>query len=545
MATIENNVLIRAKDSSDNDQLFYPVTKLENVNGLQSALDGKAASSHGTHVSYSTTAPVVAGTASAGSAETVARSDHVHPAQTSVSGNAGTASKWETARNINGMTVQGDADRTNYGTCSTEASAAFKEVDCPGFALVPGAEITVKFTNGNIANNPVLSVNNTEAKPMRYRGVPIPLSRLAENSIHTFRYDGTYYSLVGDLDGNNYGTCSTSASEAAKTVNCQGFALTGGAEITVKFTKGNTAENPTLNVNKTGAKPMYYRGAAIPSSCLAANSTHTFRYNGTNYELVGEISANHGTHVTFSTSDPVVAGTASAGSAETVARSDHVHPAQIDVSGNAGTASKWKTARYINGMTVQGDADRTNYGDCRDMDRVVAKTVWCPGFVEMIGAEITVKFVYGNIAENPTLSVNNTNARPMFYRGAPIPKNCLARNSMYTFRHTGSGYELVGELNRPNYAICSTSASKAAKSVICEGFEPLPGAEITVKFTNGNTAENPTLEVGTGVKNTGVRPIYYRGAPIPSSGLAANGTYTFRCDGTNYDIVGDIITNNT
>ena len=541
MATIENNVLIRAKDSSDNDQLFYPVTKLENVNGLQSALDGKAASSHGTHVSYSTTDPLVAGTASAGSAETVARSDHVHPAQTSVSGNAGTASKWQNAININGMTVQGDADRNNYGTCSTEASAAFKTVDCPGFALVPGAEITVKFTNGNTANNPVLDVNNTNAKPMRYRGSPIPLSRLAPNSIHTFRYDGTYYNFVGDLDGTNYGTCRTAADTAAKTVGCEGFALTGGAEITVKFTKGNTAENPTLNVNKTGAKPMYYRGAAIPSSCLAANSTHTFRYDGTNYELVGEISTNHGTHVTFSTSDPLVAGTASAGSAETVARSDHVHPAQIDISGNAETASKWKTVRYINGIAIQGDANRTNYGDCRDMDRVVAKTVYCPGFAQVFGAVIIVKFFYGNIAENPTLNVNNTGARPIYYRNGPLPKTCLARNSVHAFIFAGGYYELVGELNRPNYGICSTKANTAAKIVDYKDFYLIPGTEFTVKFTNGNTAENPTLNVG----GTGAKPMYYRGAAIPSSCLAANSTYTFVYDGTNYDIVGDIITNNT
>ena len=267
--------------------------------------------------------------------------------------------------------------------------------------------------------------------------------------------------------------------------------------------------------------------------------------NGLQSALDGKAASSHGTHVSYSTTDPLVAGTASAGSAETVARSDHVHPAQIDVSGNAGTASKWKTARYINGIAIQGDANRTNYGECRDMDRVVAKTVYCPGFAEVYGSVIIAKFCYGNTAENPTLSVNNTHARPIYYRGAPIPKTFLARNSIYTFVNAGSYYELVGELNRTNYGICSTSASKAKKTVTIEGFEPITGAEITVKFTNGNTAENPTLEVSTGSVNTGAKPMYYRGAAIPSSGLAANGTYTFRYDGTNYDIVGDIITNNT
>lgn len=56
---------------------------IADVSGLQSALDGKAASSHGTHVSYATTAPKMDGTASAGSASTVARTDHVHPTDTS------------------------------------------------------------------------------------------------------------------------------------------------------------------------------------------------------------------------------------------------------------------------------------------------------------------------------------------------------------------------------------------------------------------------------------------------------------------------------
>lgn len=92
--------------------------------------------------------------------------------------------------------------------------------------------------------------------------------------------------------GSNYGTCSTVASNAAKTVNCTGFALIPGAGITVKFTVTNTAINPTLNVNNSGAKPIYYRGAVIPANTLAANHTYTFRYNGSQWELVGDINTN-------------------------------------------------------------------------------------------------------------------------------------------------------------------------------------------------------------------------------------------------------------
>ena len=61
---------------------------------------GAAPASHGTHVTYRKSEPLVAGNASAGSEDTVSRGDHVHPAQTSVSGNAGTATKFESAQSV-------------------------------------------------------------------------------------------------------------------------------------------------------------------------------------------------------------------------------------------------------------------------------------------------------------------------------------------------------------------------------------------------------------------------------------------------------------
>ena len=56
---------------------------VSDITNLQSILDGKASTSHGTHVTYSSTSPLIDGTASVGSASTVARSDHRHPIDTS------------------------------------------------------------------------------------------------------------------------------------------------------------------------------------------------------------------------------------------------------------------------------------------------------------------------------------------------------------------------------------------------------------------------------------------------------------------------------
>lgn len=94
-------------------------------------------------------------------------------------------------------------------------------------------------------------------------------------------------SFDGSADRSNYGSCSTAAGTNAKTVSCKGFTLVTGAEITVKFLYTNTASNPTLNVNSTGAKSIYYKDSAIASGVLVANGVYTFRYDGTNYNLVG------------------------------------------------------------------------------------------------------------------------------------------------------------------------------------------------------------------------------------------------------------------
>ena len=111
----------------------------------------------------------------------------------------GSATKWLTARNINGMSVDGSANRVNYGTCSIAGQT--KTVDCPGFVLVTGAEITVKFTTPNISYEPTLNVNGTGDIPIYYKGSTFDTpSYLAKNGTYTFRYNGTQYDLVGDLD---------------------------------------------------------------------------------------------------------------------------------------------------------------------------------------------------------------------------------------------------------------------------------------------------------------------------------------------------------
>lgn len=250
----------------------YNGSSAKSINITPSSI-GAAATSHGTHVTYSTTAPSALGTASAGSASTVSRGDHVHPLQTTISGNAGSATKLATARNINGMSFDGSANRTNYGTCSTAAATAAKTVSCTGFSLVTGAEITVKFTVTNTASNPTLNVNGTGAKAIYYRGTAISAGYLAANRTYTFRYNGTQYELVGDvnIDTNTTYTIGTSSVAGITKLYTGTGTNTDGAMTQAAITdalsnKASSTHNHSASNITSGTLPITRGGTGLTST---------------------------------------------------------------------------------------------------------------------------------------------------------------------------------------------------------------------------------------------------------------------------------------
>lgn len=89
-----------------------------------------------------------------------------------------------------------------------------------------------------------------------------------------------------------YGTCSTSASTAAKSVTCSGFTLSTGSRVSVKFTYSNTNTSATLNVNGTGAKSIRTGSAVetIKTYTWPAGATVEFCYNGTYWVICAPIS---------------------------------------------------------------------------------------------------------------------------------------------------------------------------------------------------------------------------------------------------------------
>ena len=131
------------------------------------------------------------------------------------------------------------------------------------------------------------------------------------NSSHTHTIDNITDIAVG--------TCSTSATTVAKTVTVTNFTLRTGAIALIKFTYANTVANPTMNINSTGAKPIFYNGIAVPTDLINANDLVTMMYDGTNWVINGVL--DYGTTTTASS----YGGTASAGTSSKVAREDHKH----------------------------------------------------------------------------------------------------------------------------------------------------------------------------------------------------------------------------
>ena len=102
----------------------------------------------------------------------------------------------------------------------------------------------------------------------------------------TIKQDGITGATV-----NRFGTCSTAADTAAKTVSITTgtFSLEAGARVSVKFSNANTASTPTLNVASKGAKNIFHKGVQITTGGNKAllAGVCDFIYDGTQWHLVG------------------------------------------------------------------------------------------------------------------------------------------------------------------------------------------------------------------------------------------------------------------
>lgn len=190
-----------------------------------------------------------------------------------------------------------------------------------------------------------------------------------------------------------FGTCSTAASTTAKTVTVTGnlTSLTAGVSVRVLFTYGNTASNPTLNVNNLGAIAIQkVSGTSAGSGAWSAGEVKDFVLNGTGTSrrwvmvdgaptnlgnVTGTLGAsNGGTGLTSSPSMLTNLGSTSA--ADVLAASPRPGVTGTLGLGNGGTGAATAAAAIhglINGLTAITGANLAS-GDLVGIDDVSAST---------------------------------------------------------------------------------------------------------------------------------------------------------------------------
>ena len=420
------------------------------TSSIQTQLNGKAATSHGTHVSYSTSAPLANGTASAGTATTVARSDHRHPLQTSVSGSAGSATNDSKGQNISttyikGLSVSGrtitytkgdgttgsiNTQDTTYGLATASANGLLSSGDFTKLSkfsateagylagvtssiqtqlngkantshgthvtyatVAPKANGTAAVgTSAKVAREDHVhplqtSVANATKATQDSVGQNISTTYIKNLSVSgrtvTFtRGDGTTGSITTQDTNTTYSNFKAATTSAAGGAGLVPAPAAGAANRYLR-SDGTWQVPPNttygvVNANSNGlmTPAMFNKLNSIAEdatkvtidSALSSTSTNPVQNKVINSALAGKANTSHGTHVSFSTTAPLANGTASAGTASTVARSDHRHPLQTSVSGSAGSATNDSEGQnisttYIKGLSVSGRTITYTKGD--------------------------------------------------------------------------------------------------------------------------------------------------------------------------------------
>lgn len=189
------------------------------------------------------------------------------------------------------------AESTFDAVCKTASATAAKVASSENYILRSGNRFSLAITNGNSAASAItLNVNGTGAKAIYINGEASSSTNYTlPAGTYSVLYDGTGYQIRtdGDIPGvsgefeeykesiaylddeettsavNDYtvdAVCTTAGNVADKIAFCDGYVLTLGNRFTLLIANENTYQGAlTLNVNGTGAKPIYLNGEASGS----------------------------------------------------------------------------------------------------------------------------------------------------------------------------------------------------------------------------------------------------------------------------------------
>lgn len=237
------------------------------------------------------------------------------------------------------------------------------------------------------------------------------------------------------------GTCSTAAGTAAKEVTVgTTFNPVAGATLLVQFQYAITVADATLAVTygasgsqtTLAAKPIYYRGAALGANLVKAGATLLLRYDGTNFNIVGDLD----------------------------------------------TDTTYTPEKLGNGI-----------GTCSTAAATAAKEVILQDYELVKNGFVAVTFSY-DVPANATLNINSKGAKPIYYQGAAITAGVIKAGDTVTFCYDGTNYVISsfggggGSFNPEYEHIYDAVTSTTGKNPAQEGwYEIVSGAYVLTEDT--------------------------------------------------------------
>lgn len=322
--------------------------------------------------------------------------------------------------------------------------------------------------------------------------------------------------------GRGYGACSTAAATKAKAVTLSGFTLVTGAIVGVKFSYDNTAAAPTLNVNSTGAKPIYYKGEAVAAGLLKAGYVYLFQYNGAQYELLNPVVQGGGGFY------PSIVVTAPTGSTVT-ATDGNTSLVGTEVSGKwtfqIPAYGVWSITATLNGQTAstsvsvtevkQYTVTLTYFSATISVTYPAGSTCTCSNGADTLTAPNTTGSYTFTVPRTGTWTVKSTNGVDTAQQAVSITANGQSTSVTLSYKPTASTSPKSGVNYTPG--ISGLTAEKMS----------LYGEAISRNSAISGTTSTVYIDDGAN---------HYKISVGDSINIAINGTaYAFKVMGFNHD----------
>lgn len=351
--------------------------------------------------------------------------------------------------------------------------------------------------------------------------------------INKIKVGSTNYNIASTA----YATCATAAATAAKVAYVEGveatsgFTLLTGTTIHVKFTNTNTAANPTLNVNGTGAKAiMRYGTTAVSTSVYTswqAGAIVSLTYDGTNWLLNDHKNENSAAgDITGVTAGNGLTGGATSGTATL----------NVGAGNGISVTADAVAAKAGRGITVNSDGINVNtdYTTSGKNYKVQVDSTSGGLYVNVPWTDTDTKYTHPTYTSKTSglykITVDGT--------GHVSAATAVAKADITGLGIPGSDTNT----DRSSIAYCNTGASTAAKTATMPGFALSSGQYIFLRTITTNSA---TSSVTLNINSTGAKPVKIGNSSTnPTASNFPAGDYIANYDGTNWILTRIYFTDN-